>query len=426
MQKRAQTILILGGDGYLGWTLGLALANRTDVNVVLVDSLVKRTWEKEVGAKLLVPLPKPSKRIAEYERLFGKKNISFEKADLLDHDAVAKLIKKYQPFAIVNAAQQPSAPFSMMNAKNASITFANNIIGHLNVVWAIAEIDKSITYIKLGSAGCYSGIDTDFIPLGKADFEFKHKGKRKKVAKSWLPMHATDFYHQSKISDFHIDDLASEVWKLKIITVQQATIFGATIDENRPDEYHSLSTRFNYDDVFSTVVNRFVCQIAIDHPMTIYGNGEQRTGTISLPDTIDNFINLLNTTVQPGEHVISHNFTDRLSIKEIAEALKKVSGFSKITYVENPRKETSGRLTKEVERHTSLGVSRNVSDELRSLLEFTKKYKDNIDASIIMPKVKWECGTQEAAPSATAAPTDIRVYKTMPKREEIAVAPEQN
>src|SRR5580698_244024 len=117
MQKRAQTILILGGDGYLGWTLGLALANRTDVNVVLVDSLVKRTWEKEVGAKLLVPLPKPSKRIAEYERLFGKKNISFEKADLLDHDAVAKLIKKYQPFAIVNAAQQPSAPFSMMNAK---------------------------------------------------------------------------------------------------------------------------------------------------------------------------------------------------------------------------------------------------------------------------------------------------------------------
>ncbi len=405
MSEKSNTILILGGDGYLGWSLGLAFGHRTNVNVVLVDNLIKRTWEKQVGASLLVPLANPSKRIADYERIFGKKNISFEKVDLLDQKAVARLITKHKPFAIVNAAQQPSAPFSMMSAENAAATYANNIVGHLNVVWTIAEVDKSIAYIKLGSAGCYSNIDTNFVPLEKTDFEFKHKGKTKKIAKSWMPMRANDFYHQSKIADFHIDDLASEIWKLKIATVQQATIFGATIEENRDPANHRLSTRFNYDETFGTVINRFVCQIAIDHPMTVYGDGDQRTGTISLPDTVDNFLNLAYTDIPAGEHMVAHNFTERLSIKEIAELLFEVSGFTKVTFIENPRKESAGTLKKELERHRTLGIPRKTSDELKALLEFTMLYKENIDPSVIMPKVKWDhgCATEAEQASKTVA-----------------------
>src|SRR5271154_7001687 len=117
-QMKEQTILILGGDGYLGWSLGLAIANRTDWNVVLADKLIKREWEHEVGAKLLVPLPSPAKRIKQYKKIFKKSNLSFEKVDLLDEKATTKLVRKYRPCAIINAAQQPSAPFSMMNAKN--------------------------------------------------------------------------------------------------------------------------------------------------------------------------------------------------------------------------------------------------------------------------------------------------------------------
>lgn len=390
MASKPRTIFILGGDGYLGWSLGLAFAKRTDLKVVLVDNLIKRTWEKEVGAKLLVPLPRPAKRIAEYQRIFKKKNLSFEKADLSDPKAIKTLIEKYHPFAIVNAAQQPSAPFSMMNPKNAAATYANNIVGNLNTLWAIAETDKNILYVKLGSAGTYSGIDTDFIPLKKVDFEFKHKGTTKKVMNSWMPMYATDFYHQSKIANFLIDDLAAEVWNLKVVTMQQATIFGATIEENRPVENHSLSTRFNYDDAFGTVINRFVCQIAIDHPMTVYGGGDQTTGMISLPDTIDNFLSVVDLDVKRGEHMVIHNVTERLSITDIAKMLSDLSGFTKITYVKNPRKESAGTLTKNVERHASIKNPRETSDELRDLLEFTKRYKDNIDASIIMPRVTWD------------------------------------
>ena len=394
-----KTILILGGDGYLGWTLGLAFGNRTNARVILADSMVKRTWEKEVGAKLLVPLKKPKARIAEYKRIFGKSNLSFEKIDLLDAKATRNLIRKYHPNVIINAAQQPSAPFSMMDAEHSSLTFSNNIVGHLNVLWAIAEIDKDITYIKMGSAGSYMDTDTDYLPLGKKDFTFNHLGKEHKVLNSFIPMQATDFYHQSKISDFLIDDLCASLWKLKVITVQQATIFGATIAENQPAENVGLSARFNYDAVFSTVLNRFVCQLAIGHPLTVYGNGKQRTGLISLNDSVDNIMALALTDPTPGKHTVVHNYTMRLSIEEIAQKIAAIDPDAQINYITNPRKEPKGKLDREVQVHSAIkerkvSSNKKLDTELANFIEFTRRHKDNIDKSIIMPKVQWTVETK--------------------------------
>lgn len=391
---KTKTILVLGGDGYLGWSLGLALAVRTDWNVVLVDSLIKREWEHEVNAKVLVPLKKPAERLAEFKRLYKKTNLSFEKVDLLDHDAVVAVIKKYKPFSIINAAQQPSAPFAMMNAKNAAATFSNNIIGHSNILWAIAATDKSINYIKLGSSGVYMGIDTDFVPLKKIDLTFKLKGKAHDIKDSHFPMYATDFYHQSKITDFYISELCAELWGLKTMTVQQSTIFGATIPENNAPAYHGLSTRFNYDAVFSTVLNRFVCQLAIDHPLTIYGDGSQKTGLISLTDTVDNFIKFANMEIKPGSHIIVHNYTHRLSIKEIAQTLTDVAGATKISFIKNPRKEPTGKLNKKLELHpivktSHLNKQKKLEKELSNFVAFARHYKHRIDPSIIMPNVHW-------------------------------------
>ncbi len=388
------TILVLGGDGYLGWSVGLALAQRTNHKVVLVDSMVKREWEREVDAKLLVPFSQPEERIRAYENIFAKSNLSFEKMCLLDEQAVKGLVERHRPVAIINAAQQPSAPFSMINAKNANETFKNNIVGHLNTLFAIAEVDKNILYIKLGSAGCYMDIDMSYLPLSKVDLAFEHEGKTHKVLQSWLPMQATDFYHQSKISDFLISDLCAKVWGLRTITVQQSTIFGATIKENSPVENHVLSTRFNYDAVFSTVLNRFVCQLAIGHPLTVYGDGTQRTGIISLSDSVESIISLLDTEVAAGEHKVIHNYTHRLSIKEIAERLTEVTGAGEIQYIPNPRKESAGVLSREVEVHPilrdqHLNKDEKLTEELVHFADFAKRYKDNIDTSIILPKVFW-------------------------------------
>ena len=403
--SKSDTIMILGGDGYLGWSLGLAFANRTNKNVVLVDNLIKRRWEKEVDAKLLVPLEKPKTRIAEYSRIFGKHNLSFEKVELLDQKAVERVIKKHRPTVIINSAQQPSAPFSMMSAKNAALTFSNNINGHLNVLWAIAEIDKSITYIKLGSAGCYMDTDTDYLPLGKKDLTFKHRGKDHTVLQSFLPMQATDFYHQSKISDFLLDDLCSKLWGLKVITVQQATIFGATIEENHAPERSGLAARFNYDAVFSTVMNRFVCQVAIGHPLTVYGNGEQKTGMISLSDTVENFLSFAQLQVKPGEHTIVHNFTHRMSIRDIALKIVEVEPTAILHFMKNPRQEPDGKLTRTVQVHPAIknrqtDKEHRFAEDLSRMIEFTKRYKDNIDPAIIMPKVAWTVEEKQAAPAS--------------------------
>jgi UDP-sulfoquinovose synthase len=410
--KTKGTILILGGDGYLGWTLGLAFANRTDNNVVLVDNLIKRQWEKEVDAKLLVPLKKPKARIAEYERIFGKRNLSFEKAELLNQEEIVRIIKKHKPSIIINAAQQPSAPFSMMNPKNAALTFTNNINGHLNTLWAIAQVDKNITYFKLGSAGCYMDTDTDFIPLKKKDLTFEHQGKQHKILQSFIPMQATDFYHQSKISDFLIDDLCAKQWNLKVVTIQQSTIFGATIDENHAPENATLSARFNYDAVFSTVLNRFICQLAIGHPLTVYGDGKQKTGIISLNDTVDNFMRFIKMDFKAGEHTVLHNFSHRLSIVEIAQKIGDADPSAVITYLKNPRIEGGGKLDRKVQLHPAvrpqhLDKDKKFDEELVRMIEFTKRHKDNIDPSIILPKVDWNVA-QEASKKKMTRISKIR------------------
>ena len=389
-----QTIMILGGDGYLGWSLGLAFANRTSANVILLDNLVKRKWEKEVNAKLLVPLKHPKARVTAYKRLYGKSNLAFANVDLLDQKALCKAIKKYRPQVIINAAQQPSAPFSMMSPKNAAVTFSNNLVGHMNVLWAIAQIDKSITCIKLGSVGCYMDTNTTYLPLGRKNFNFTHRGKSHQVLDVFMPMQATDFYHQSKISDFLLDDLCAKLWNLKIVTVQQATIFGATIPENHAPEHAALSARFNYDAVFSTVLNRFACQLAIGHPLTVYGDGSQRTSLISLTDTVENFMRLAAMEVKPGQHKVVHNYTNNLSITEIAEKIQAADSSAVIKYIKNPRQEPTGQLSRKIQVHSAVKATHTdknlkLEAELSRMIEFTKRYADNIDHAIIMPKIKW-------------------------------------
>ncbi|MEO8283404.1 MAG: NAD-dependent epimerase/dehydratase family protein [Pseudarthrobacter sp.] len=400
-ELNGNTVMILGGDGYLGWTLGLAMANRTSRQVVLVDNLVKRRWEKEAGAKVLVPLQPPKRRVAEYERIVGKHNLSFEKVELLDSKAVERVIAKHRPAVVINAAQQPSAPFSMSSAENAAATFSNNVASHLNVLWAIAHLSKATKYIKVGSGGCYMATDTDYVPLGKNDFTFEHRGKQHKVLQSFIPMQATDFYHQSKITDFLIDDLCSKMWGLKVITVQQATIFGATIPENHSKECGGLAARFNYDAVFGTVLNRFICQMVIGHPLTVYGEGTQKTGLISLTDTVANFLKFADLDVEPGEHTIVHNYTHRLSISEIAQRLADINPSTKINYLKNPRQEPTGKLDPQVEVHEAINATNSSKEarlqaEMANMLEFASRYKDDIDPSIILPEVKWTVGEKQA------------------------------
>jgi UDP-sulfoquinovose synthase len=259
--------------------------------------------------------------------------------------------------------------------------------------------------------------------LDKKDFTFRHRGKEHLVKGANIPMQATDFYHQSKIDDYLLDDLCAKMWGLKIITVQQATIFGATIEENHAPEHEALSARFNYDAVFSTVLNRFICQMAIGHPLTVYGDGSQKTGLISLSDTVENFMDLARMDVKPGKHVTVHNYTIRLSIEEIAQKIKECDPDTVINHLKNPRKEPEGKLDRNVEVHKAVRPrhtekDKNFDAELARMIEFTKRHKDKIDPAIILPKVKWDvCETQKRRRRTTY------LKKLVPKKFTLVPAP---
>ena len=257
----------------------------------------------------------------------------------------------------------------------------------------MAATDKNIKYIKLGSVGSYLGIEADFIPKYKVDLEFKTKQRIGQVLNSWLPMQATDFYHQSKIFSFLISDLCCKLWGLKVITVQQSTIFGATIPENKDLEHYSLSTRFNYDQIFGTVLNRFVCQAAINCPISVYGDGTQRTGLISLSNAVDNFVRLADLDVFGGEHVVEHNYTHKFSVNEIANILTQVKSGT-IAHIANPRLETKTILNKEFEFSELIddGLRDRISfmKDLNDLLNFATHYKNNINKKIINPTINWK------------------------------------
>jgi UDP-sulfoquinovose synthase len=392
MSKLSNTVLVLGGDGYLGWTLAVALATRTDDNIIIVDNLSKRKWETEVNVESLVQLKAPEERVTDYHRLYNRTNLSYINMDLCNYEAVLDLVKKHQPKTIVNAAQQPSAPFSMMSPKNARTTLDNNSTTNLNVVWAIGSINSDIKYITLGSAGSYLSIDSDFIPKKKVDFEFTYKNALHKISNSWLPMQASDIYHQSKANAFLLNDLCTSVWGLKTVTVQQSTMFGHCIPENIDQKFHALSTRFNYDHIFGTVLNRFICQATVRHPITVYGDGLQKTGVISLSDAIDNFIGMCEAPLENGVHVVKHNYTHTLSINDMVKHLSVIADIE-VNNLVNPRLEPKGTRKKifEVPAGSADKMNNEIAfiKDLRALYNFAYLYRGNVNEQYIKPSVNW-------------------------------------
>jgi UDP-sulfoquinovose synthase len=384
-----KTVMILGGDGYLGWSIALALASRSDTQVVIVDSYGKRKWEKETGVMPLFPIPYMGERIYEYGKLTGRHNMLMLSIDVANSDLMDDLVKRYPPDAIINAAQQPSAPYSMMDPNKARFTIENNNSTCLSVLWTVAKNCPDTLVINIGSAGAYLSIDADFIPKKKVNFQFNHHGMLHSVLNSWLPMQASDFYHQSKANTFALTDICTKLWNLRCVTMMQSIIFGNCIPENR--DSIELATRFSYDHVFGTVLNRFVCQAAIKHPLTVYGDGEVITGLSCLPCAVDSYIRLLDYEVKPGMHLVENNFTHRLSIKQIAKRISELSGVE-AQYIPNPRDgEDNCTLGKTFEAPVLVTENdvRTCDGVIEEMLDFARRFSYNINTNHILPQVKW-------------------------------------
>ncbi len=380
-------ILVLGGDGYLGWPTALHLS-AAGHEVAVADNFARRGYDNELGVESLVPIEPLQTRIAVWKELTGRE-IGCYIGDLTDAIFAYHLISDFGPDAVVHFAEQRAAPYSMIDRQHAVYTQHNNVVGNLNLLYAIAEINPEIHLVKLGTMGEYG---TPNIDIEEGWLELEHNGRTDRVL---YPKRPGSFYHLSKVHDSHNIEFACRIWNLRATDLNQGVVYGQQTPETARDE--RLATRFDYDAVFGTVLNRFVIQAVIGHPLTVYGTGGQTRGMIDIRDTVRCVQLACENPADRGEFRVFNQITEWMSVKQIAETIKAASPEDvHIDYLPNPRVELADHYynvthTKLIE----LGLQPHLlSDTLiESLFEVTKRYAHRVRAEALLPTVNWRTPT---------------------------------
>jgi len=380
-------VLVVGGDGYCGWATALYLSER-GYEVAIVDSLVRRHWDLTLGVDTLTPIAPIRQRADRWYELTGKK-IDVYIGDICDYPFVQDFMRKFPPEAIVHFGEQRSAPFSMIDREHAVMTQVNNVAGNLNLLFAIKEFNRDIHLVKLGTMGEYGQPNID---IEEGYITIQHKGREDRLP---YPMQPGSFYHLSKVHDSHNIRFACKIWGLRATDLNQGVVYGVLTDETSRDEL--LVNRFDYDEVFGTVLNRFCLQAAVGHPLTVYGKGGQTRGFLDIRDTVRCIEIAVANPASAGEFRVFNQFTEQFNVNDLAMMVHKVGtaeGMNiNVCHVENPRVEKEEHYYNA--RHTALpglGLVPHLLSEslLDSLLHFAIRHKDRVNKAHIMPTVTWK------------------------------------
>jgi UDP-sulfoquinovose synthase len=383
-------ILVLGGDGYLGWPTALHLS-ACGHDVAVADNFARRGYDHELGVDSLVPIETLQTRVAVWREYTGK-DIRCYIGDLVDAPFTYHIVEDFQPDAVVHFAEQRAAPYSMVDRKHAVYTQTNNVIGNLNLLYAIAETNPDIHLVKLGTMGEYG---TPNIDIEEGWLEVEHKGRKDRVL---FPKRPGSFYHLSKVHDSHNIEFACRIWNLRATDLNQGVVYGQQTPETARDE--RLATRFDYDAVFGTVLNRFVIQSVLGQPLTVYGEGSQTRGLIDIRDTVRCVQIACENPADQGEFRVFNQMTESMSVGQIAETIARCSPDAvKIEHLDNPRVELYGHYYNVTHtRLVELGLEPHLlSDTLiDSLLGITKRYAHRVRLEALRPTIQWRQPASEA------------------------------
>src|SRR5437867_3742177 len=302
-------ILVLGGDGYLGWPTAMHLAER-DHDVAVVDSFHRRLWDHELGADSLIPILPLQDRVNLWASL-GKRPIKPYVGDIVEWDVVEREFNEFKPDSIIHYAEHRAAPFSMLSRRHAVVTQVNNVVGTLNVLFAMRDLAPDCHLVKLGTMGEYG---TPNIDIEEGFIEITHNGRKDVLP---YPKQPGSFYHLSKVHDSHNIMFVCKIWGLRSTDLNQGVVYGVETDQTKLDE--RLATRFDYDGIWGTVLNRYCVQAIIGHPITVYGKGGQTRGFLDIRDTMRCIELAIMKPPKPGEYRVFNQFTEQFTVKDLAE-----------------------------------------------------------------------------------------------------------
>jgi UDP-sulfoquinovose synthase len=380
-------ILILGGDGYLGWPTSMRFA-RLGHEVHAVDNYLRRRAHAEAGTDSLTPIAGSLPERARAFREVTGIDIGVTEGDLLDWDVVERVVRELRPEAIVHYGEIPSAPYSMIDREHAVFTQTNNVINTLNVLYAMAEFAPDAHLVKLGTMGEYGTPDID---IEEGFIEINHKGRSDTLPFPKLP---GSMYHLTKVHDSHNIHFACRVWGLRSTDLNQGVVYGIETEDTILDE--RLSTRFDYDEVFGTALNRFCLQAVIGHPLTVYGKGGQTRGYLNIVDTIRCVELAILNPPEAGEYRVFNQFTEQFSVLDLARLVERAGrevGIDvRVDHLGNPRVEKEEHYYNAM--HTKLldlGLEPHLLSEtlIESMFAAIERYKDRVILDHILPVTRW-------------------------------------
>lgn len=381
-------IIVAGGDGFCGWPTTLHLSNLGH-EVAIVDNLVRREYDKELGSDSLTPILPIRERLEAWKEISGKEIVFYE-GDLNHYDFLRMVFRDFGPEAFVHFAEQRAAPYSMIDRAHAVYTQSNNVLGNLNVLYAIKEEAPDCHLVKLGTMGEYG---TPNIDIEEGYLTVEHKGRSHTFL---YPKTPGSFYHLTKVHDSNNIYFACRMWGIRATDLNQGIVYGVQTPETRLDE--RLVNRFDYDGVFGTALNRFLSQAAVGFPLSVYGKGGQTRGYINIEDTVKCIQLACEKPAEPGEFRVVNQLTEWFSVGELAERVKRVGDEKgldvEVRNVDNPRIELEEEHYFNVvhSKLEEMGLEPKLLDDevLAEIIDLAIQYKDNIREELIMTSPTWK------------------------------------
>jgi UDP-sulfoquinovose synthase len=379
-------IVIRGGDGYLGWPTAMYFA-RKGHEVWVMDNYLRRNLARETRSEALFETPDLFDRAERYQAVSGYK-IHVKIGDCRNFEHVAALFRDAQPQAVVHYAEQPSGPYSMMGRDEAQLTFDNNLSATFNLIWAVIELAPECHIVKLGTMGEYG---TPNIDIEEGWIDIAHKGRTDTFL---YPRAAGTLYHTTKVLDTDLLWFYVRTYGLAVTDLMQGPVYGLVTDETGQDK--ALMPHFHYDDIFGTVLNRFIVQAVAGVPLTVYGGGGQTRGYLNLLDTLQCVGLAVDNPVPAGKLRILNQFTEPFSVNELAERVKRAAATIgtdvTIKSIPNPRKEKEEHYYNPAHSGLKeLGLQPHLMTDqvLAEMLRIVHSYRDLIDRRKILPRVAW-------------------------------------